>query len=294
MPIEFHADFAINHLGNLNLLLRMTEKAKWAGCDYVKIQHKDINSFYSLDKLNKRISEMLPYGKLYGEYRSMFEFDYNQLVLFDDYCKKIKMKWYATIQDIPSIYLFLKFNLDKYKVPSCDARNKPFLQIINSELPDDKEIVISVAGSTLKEIEESLNFFNGRKIYLLHCVAEYPCFVEDLRLGNIEVLKKEFESDKIVIGYSGHEEGIEASLAAYDLGAEIINRHFSILRHNLLERVECSLEPEEFKTLIDLIKDGCYEYSLSPKAYESWFGMTKDEKQFLKDQEYKGVKYAAK
>jgi len=289
MHIEFHADCAINHLGNLNLLLRMVKKAKWAGVDAIKIQRKDVNTFYPPEKLNKPVKNVLPYGKTYGEYRSTFEFDMEQLSIFDRACRQADLPWYATIQDEVGLTMFGAFDLAMYKVPSCDARNKPFLELIHEVLPKDKLIVMSVAGSTLSEIANSLEIFSGRRMYLLHCIAEYPSYDEGVRLGNIPILEREFGSDLITIGYSGHEEGIQASLGAVDIGAKVVNRHFILVRTDLLERTECALEPEEFKTLIDKVHQGKLEYDLPVKAFDSWFGMTKVESRFLKDQEYKGL-----
>jgi len=287
MRIEFHADCAINHLGNLNLLLRMVEKATWAGVHAIKIQRKDVATFYPTEKLNELVSNVLPYGKTYGEYRSTFEFDMEQLGIFDRACRKVGLPWYATIQDEVGLTMFGAFDLPMYKVPSCDARNKPFLEVIHSVLPKDKLIVMSVAGSTLSEIAESLDIFSGRRVYLLHCIAEYPSDDKGLRLGNIPVLQREFGGESITIGYSGHEEGIQASLAAIDIGARVVNRHFILVKTNLLERTECALEPEEFKHLIDNPREG---YSLPEEAFDSWFGMTGEESRFLNDQEYKGLK----
>jgi len=299
--VEFHADCAINHLGNLNLLLRMVDKAKWAGCDAIKIQRKEVSSFYLQEKLACPVkcqapgscggscNKLLPYGRTYGEYRSAFEFDMDQLEIFDRACKQAGLPWYATIQDEVGLTMFEAFDLPMYKVPSCDARNKPFLELIHEVLPKDKLIVMSVAGSTLSEIANSLEIFSGRRMYLLHCIAEYPSYDEGVRLGNIPILEREFGSDLITIGYSGHEEGIQASLGAVDIGAKVVNRHFILVRTDLLERTECALEPEEFKTLIDKVHQGKLEYDLPVKAFDSWFGMTKVESRFLKDQEYKGL-----
>lgn len=119
----------------------------------------------------------------------------------------------------------------------------------------------------------------------MHCVAEYPCHAENLRLGNILKLKQEFESDNIKIGYSGHEEGIIPTLAAIDLGAMMIERHFCMSRHSFVHHIECSLEPDEYKQLIELsdAKDlkKIYEPLLPPVAFREHFGMSKIEEDFL-------------
>ena len=126
-------------------------------------------------------------------------------------------------------------------------------------------------------------------MYIQHCVAEYPCKNTNLRLGNIPILIKNFKTDKIKIGYSGHEEGILPSLAAIKLGAEVVERHFAISRDSFVHHIECSLTGEEFKDLVTKSKeknlDSLIE-NLSVRAFDSHFGMTNMEESFLLNSQY--------
>ena len=289
---EFVFEFTTNHMGNLNVLLRMVEKAVWAGCDYIKMQKKDVETFYTKEKLDAPY--VSPYGKAYRDYRTIFEFGDQDFARFDRKCKELGVRWFVTPQDVPSLEFMLKYDLDLYKVASSNARNVQFLQTMAQKVPKDKPIVISVAGSTLAEIDAALSMFPNHRIYLLHCVAEYPCPPEDLRLGNIEVFQREFASDRIAIGYSGHEQGIKPTLAAVDLGAKLIERHFTLSRHSFVHHIECSLEPEEYMELIEIVRSGRdlqeFYADLPPEAFESSFGMSESEKDFLIHQKY-GRKY---
>lgn len=292
MKPKFVAEFTTNHMGNKNLLLRMVEKAKWAGCDYIKMQKKYVESFYSKEKL--AIPYESPYGKSYGDYRTTFEFDKEDFQIFDRKCKEHDIIWFATAQDIQSLVFLLEFDLPIYKVASSNARNKDMLKELAQLVPRNKTIIISVAGCSLKEIEESLSIFPNHSIYILHCVAEYPCQYESLRLGNIKVLRENFASERIEIGYSGHEEGIEPTFAVVDLGARLIERHFCISRHSFVHHIECSLEPEEYKMLIDAVRSGeelkSYYKVLPESAFNIDFGMSETERSFLIEQTY-GRKY---
>jgi sialic acid synthase SpsE len=154
--------------------------------------------------------------------------------------------------------------------------------------------VISVAGSELAQIEQAISIFPKHKIHILHCVAQYPCPVEQLRLGNIPVLKRHFGDDRIKIGYSGHEMGIEPSLAAIAMGAEMVERHFALSRHSFVHHIECSLEPPEFQKMVSKARSGedlgHFVESLPREALTSSFGMSSTEKDFLVDHQY-GRKY---
>lgn len=288
----FVAEFTTNHLGNFNLLLRMAEQAAWAGCSFIKMQKKDVASFYSAEKLDAHYES--PYGKTYRDYRSIFEFDDEDFRRFDVKCRSMGVAWFCTVQDAPSLRFMQQFETPFVKIASSNARNRPFLEECARQIPTDRDLVLSVAGSTLEEVEQALEIFPDHRIWLLHCVAQYPCPPHALRLGNIEVLKARFGSDRVRVGYSGHEEGIEPSLAAVALGAELVERHFCLSRFSFVHHIECSLEPEEFRELVEAaaspMRLEAALRALPEAALAARFGMADAERPFLVEQTY-GRKY---
>ena len=177
------------------------------------------------------------------------------------------------------------YDLPIYKVASINARNRDFLKATAERIPADKRIVISVAGSELRQIEQALELFPEHRINILHCVAQYPCPLDQLRLGNIPILKRHFGDERIKIGYSGHEAGIEPSLAAMALGAEMVERHFALSRRSFVHHIECSLEPDEFQRMVAIARSvndlSPYIEKLPKEALTSSFGMSSTEKDFL-------------
>jgi N-acetylneuraminate synthase len=285
----FVAEFTTNHLGNLNLLLRMVDRAAGAGCTRIKMQKKDVATFYAPEKLSAPY--LSPYGSNYLDYRSLFEFQREDFQRFDAHCRQGSVPWFATVQDLPSLDFMLAFDLPAYKIASSNARSLALLGEMAARIGRDKEIVLSVGGSTLDQIEAALKVFcRHRLIWLLHCVAEYPCRPEHLRLGNLAVLRQRFASGQVRIGYSGHERGIVPSLAAVALGAEMVERHFCLSRHSFAHHIECSLEPTEFAQLVaTATRRGSREVccaALPPEAFASSFGMSAAERAFLVDQTY--------
>lgn len=287
---EFVAEFTINHMGSLNLCLRMIEKAKEIGCDYIKMQKKDVSTFYTKKKLSANF--ISPYGDKWGEYRSMFEFNEEDYQRVDKKCKEIGIPWFSTIQDLSSLEFMLKFDLPMYKVASINARNKKFLRVLVDRVPRGKKIVISVGGSTLQEIEDIIKIFPKHRLCILHCVSEYPCKPESTRLGNILELKKRFASNRISIGYSGHEIGYIPSIIAADMGADLIEKHFCISRYSFVHHIDCALEPSEYNVLIRIVKNESSlkkYYAYYPRiALRSEFGMSKLEEDFLIRHTYRG------
>lgn len=265
------AEFTTNHMGNLNVLLRMVKLAKWAGADIIKMQKKDVETFYTQDKLNGLYSS--PYGKTYRDYRSIFEFGVEDFRRFDACCKENDIPWYSTIQDVNSIRFFEDFDMPMVKIASCNTRNDELILSIREGFPE-KPVVFSIGGTTMERIEEIVSIFDDREIYIQQCTAKYPCPTEQLHLGNITALKEKFPDPRIHVGYSGHEEGWIPTLVAVSLGAEIIERHFCISRDSFVHHIECSLEPGEFKDMTWTIDN-------MPDIYDTNFGMSKCEEKFL-------------
>lgn len=288
MGPTFVAEFTTNHMGNLNVLLRMTERAHAAGCDLIKMQHKDVERFYTREKLDAAYPS--PYGRTYRDYRTLFEFGRQDYDRFDRRCRELGVGWFATVQDLTSLGFLLGYDLPLYKVASSNARNAEFLAEVARQVPREAGIVLSVAGSTLPEVERALAPFADHDVHLLHCVARYPCPPEALRLGNLETLRHHFAGPRVHIGYSGHEEGLAASLAAVDLGAEMVERHFCLSRHSFVHHIECSLEPEEFAQMVALVRSGeplpAHYEDLPDAAFASALGMSAAERDFLVEQRY--------
>jgi N-acetylneuraminate synthase len=293
--VRYIAEFTTNHMGNLNLLFKMVEQAAWAGCDYIKMQKKDVTTFYTREKLTA--SYISPYGKTFQEYREIFEFSEEDFIRFDKKCAEIGIKWFSTIQDIPSLHFLARFDLPIYKVASTNIRNRELFEEIIRVVPQNKEMVLSTAGATLDEIDAAVAMLSRyKKLTILHCVAEYPCPLESCKLGNINVLKERYGSDRIDIGYSGHEEGYDASIAAVGLGVKMLERHFCISRHSFVHHIDCSLEPAEYQKMIQTVRYARpdlfeqYKARLPQETFDTFFGMSETEAEFLLQQKY-GKKY---
>jgi len=286
--IKFICEFTTNHMGNLNVLLEMVKKAAEAGADYIKMQKKDVENFYSKEKLNSTYSS--PYGKTYRDYRKIFEFNKRDFDVFDQECAKYDIKWFSTAQDVKSLDFLLQYDLPMYKIASCNSNKTDMLKTFERMIPKDKTIVISCAGRKIEEIKNVIDLFKDHKMIINHCVAEYPCKKENLRFGNIKILKNLFETDRVKIGYSGHEEGVRPTLGAAFLGVSCIERHFCLSRESFVHHIECSLEPDEYKEMVELIKNHKYNENiieeLGELAFKSNFGMSEMEEAFLTKNTY--------
>jgi len=183
------------------------------------------------------------------EYKKKIEFNYKEFKQLDNYCKKIKILWFASAWDIESQNFLKRFKTKYNKVASSMLTNLDLIKVIAKE---KKHTFISTGMSNIKDIKNCVNIFkkNNCKYTLLHCVSTYPCDDEDLNLNMILTLKKIF---KCSVGYSGHESSVSPSIIAATLGATAIERHITIDRSMWGTDQSASLSEEGIKTLTGTI-----------------------------------------
>ena len=249
------AEAGVNHNGNYELAKQLVVKAKEAGVDYVKFQTAKPELVIS------QFAEMADYQKTNtGTQESQLEMCKKIHLTFDDYkplkayCEEVGVKFMSTPFDMPSIDLLAEIGMDYMKVPSGEITNLPYLRkIAKLGMP----VILSTGMSRIGEVENALNILidGGMKredIILLHCNTEYPTPYEDVNLKAMLTLRDTFG---VRVGYSDHTKGIEVPIAAVAMGAEVIEKHFT-LDHNLPgpDHV-ASLEPDELKSMVIAIRN---------------------------------------
>ena len=249
------AEAGVNHNGNYELAKQLVVKAKEAGVDYVKFQTAKPELVIS------QFAEMADYQKTNtGTQESQLEMCKKIHLTFDDYkplkayCEEVGVKFMSTPFDMPSIDLLAEIGMDYMKRPSGEITNLPYLRkIAKLGMP----VILSTGMSRIGEVENALNILidGGMKredIILLHCNTEYPTPYEDVNLKAMLTLRDTFG---VRVGYSDHTKGIEVPIAAVAMGAEVIEKHFT-LDHNLPgpDHV-ASLEPDELKSMVIAIRN---------------------------------------
>jgi N-acetylneuraminate synthase/N,N'-diacetyllegionaminate synthase len=188
------------------------------------------------------------------------------------YCKSKKISFFSTAFDVEGVSYLSSLNFDMFKIPSGELTNYPYLRAIaKTGLP----VVLSTGMANLDEIEKSINVlvsFGTRKseITVLHCNTEYPTPMIDVNLKAMLTIKEKLG---VSIGYSDHTLGLEVPIAAVALGAQIIEKHFTLDRGLKGPDHKASLEPNELKEMVIAIRNiekaisgnGLKEASLSEK-----------------------------
>lgn len=247
------AEAGVNHNGSLQLACRMVDRAAEAGADIIKFQtgrpENIISRFAPKAEYQKRNT---------GTDESQLEM-LNRIMLKDeefinlkDYCEKRKIGFLSTPFDLDSIGFLEKLGCDRWKIPSGEITNYPYLvRIANTGKP----VIMSTGMSTIEEIRQAVEVLRSNgcgRISLLHCNTQYPTPYEDVNLNAMITLKDEFG---VTVGYSDHTAGIEVPVAAVAMGARIIEKHFTLDRNMEGPDHRASLEPDELKEMITSIRN---------------------------------------
>jgi sialic acid synthase SpsE/sugar phosphate isomerase/epimerase len=242
------AEIGNNHNGSIENAKIMVNKAIEIGVDCVKFQMRNIKEVYRSRSLSREGDDL---GTEYVlDLLDKFELSLDEHKELSDYCKKKGILYMCTPWDQKSVDILESFDVKAYKVASADLTNMP---LISKLCNTNKPLILSTGMSTVEEIKFTADFINqkGVSFALLHCNSTYPAPIQDINLNWINSLKKIHP----IVGYSGHERGINVSLGAVSLGAQILERHFTLDRNMEGPDHAASLEYNEFKSLVE----GCRE-----------------------------------
>ena len=241
------AEIGHNHMGSLETCRELFRVAKECGVDAVKLQKRDNKTLYTKSLYNQVYDNPNSYGATYGQHREALEFGSAEYKELKDCAKELGLTFFSTAFDMPSADFLAAIDMPVYKIASGDLCNTPLLRHV-ARL--GKPMILSTGGGSIDDIRRAVetvaSFHN--KLAILQCTAAYPCEYDELNLRVIETLRVEFPG--LVIGLSDHERGISMSVAAYVLGARIVEKHFTLARTNRGTDHAFSLEPIGLKRTI--------------------------------------------
>ena len=242
--VKIVAEITTNHLGNRDLLIQIVRRAKESGADLVKVQKRNVETFYSQKELDSYyFSE---FGTTFREYRHGLELSKEDFLVLDKECKKIGIDWFASVLDKESLDFILEFDPKLIKIPSTISDFSDYHDYVAKRYKGD--IVVST-GLTSIDYEDYIikKFKNNSRIYLLQCTSSYPAELSDLNLSAIPAIQQRYQCQ---VGYSGHERGVGVGPGAVLLGASVIERHFTMDRTLKGPDHAASLEPRGLDLLV--------------------------------------------
>jgi len=242
-PVYIIAEIGINHNGEIEIAKQLMDVAAETGCDAVKFQKRTPE--ICVPEEQKSIPRETPWGLMtYFEYKKRIEFEQNEFEQIDAYAKKIGIDWFASPWDVPSVNFLEEFNVPCQKIASACLTDSELLTAINKT---KTTTILSTGMSSIQEIDKAVSLLNDVPLAIAQATSTYPAEASELNLRAIQTFAEKY---KVPVGYSGHERGLQVTIAAVALGATFIERHITLDRSMWGTDHSASLEPEGLKKLV--------------------------------------------
>lgn len=254
MAVYIIAEAGVNHNGRLDLALQLCDAAKEAGADAVKFQT------WKTEKIITKSANLATYQQenISNKSQSQFEMlkalelSYDDFIIIQQHCRKIGIEFLSTPDEECSLSFLSTLNLPFIKLGSGEVTNIPYLRLVGSL---HKNVILSTGMTYLSDVDiayRTLIDAGASSVSLLHCTTNYPCPVNEVNLRAMQTLKTAF---KCKVGYSDHTMGIEVPIAAVAMGAEIIEKHFTLNQNMDGPDHKASLNPIELKEMVKAIRN---------------------------------------
>jgi sialic acid synthase SpsE len=242
-PVYVIAEIGINHNGDIQIAKQLMDVAVETGCDAVKFQKRTPE--ICVPEEQKNIPRETPWGTMtYFEYKKRIEFGQAEFEQIDAYAKKIGIDWFASPWDVPSVDFLERFNVPCQKIASACLTDSELLTAINKT---KTTTILSTGMSSIQEIDKAVSLLNNVPLAIAQATSTYPAEASELNLRAIQTFAEKY---KVPVGYSGHERGLQVTIAAVALGATFIERHITLDRSMWGTDHSASLEPEGLKKLV--------------------------------------------
>ena len=246
-PVYIIAEIGINHNGDIEIAKQLMDVAVETGCDAVKFQKRTPE--ICVPEEQKSIPRETPWGSMtYFEYKKRIEFEQPEFEQIDAYAKKIGIDWFASPWDVPSVDFLEGFNVPCQKIASACLTDSELLTAVNKT---KTTTILSTGMSSIEEIDKAVSLLNKVPLAIAQATSTYPAEASELNLRAIQTFAEKY---KVPIGYSGHERGLQVTIAAVALGATFIERHITLDRSMWGTDHSASLEPEGLKKLVREIR----------------------------------------
>lgn len=247
------AEIGCNHKGDFEIAKEMIQRAKvYCNADIVKFQKRNNLELLGVEGYNApHPNPVNSYGETYGKHRDFLEFTVEQHAELKKYCEEIGIVYSTSVWELTSAKEIAGLHPQLIKIPSACNNNFEMLGWLCDNY--EGEIHLSVGMTQKAMIQKIVDFFVEKKrnqdLVLYSCTSGYPVPFEDICLLEITRLKEQYGDLVKAIGFSGHHLGIAVDIAAYALGAEYFERHFTLDRTWKGTDHAASLEPEGLRRL---------------------------------------------
>ncbi|MBC8266064.1 MAG: N-acetylneuraminate synthase family protein [Flavobacteriales bacterium] len=246
------AEICGNHMGSLEIAKQMIKVAAEGGITVAKFQKRNNKEFLTEEQYNApHPNKMHSFGEPYGEHREFIEFSIQEHGELKEYAESLGIMYSSSTFDVTSAKEIITLNPEYIKVPSACNNHFAMLRILRDEYSGG--VHISFGMTTKQQEEEIVQFFEktnqAKRLVIYACTSGYPVPFKDVCLLEIVRLRETFSNRVDKIGFSGHHHGIAVDVAAYTLGAEWFERHFTLDRTWKGTDQVFSLEPTGMRKL---------------------------------------------
>lgn len=243
-PVYITAEIGINHNGDLANAIALIDHAVDSGCDAVKFQKRMPEISTPRDQWE--LQRDTPWGRMsYIDYRHRVEFGVEEYAAIDQHAKRRGIAWFASPWDLQSVDFLEAFDVPAHKVASACLTDDELLRRMRATR---RTIILSTGMSTMRQIRHAVEVLGSDNIILCHATSTYPAPVAELNLKMIYALQAEFPN--VPIGYSGHETGLQTTVAAVAMGAVFVERHITLDRSMWGSDQAASIEPQGLARLV--------------------------------------------
>ncbi|MEV4776543.1 N-acetylneuraminate synthase family protein [Microbacterium sp. LWH12-1.2] len=243
-PAYVIAEIGLNHNGDVDIAKQLIDVAARAGADAVKFQKRTPE--ISTPEHMRNVPRETPWGTMtYLDYRRRVEFGRDEYVEIGDHATLQGLDWFASPWDVPSVAFLEDLNVVAHKVASASLTDIELLEALRAT---GKPIILSTGMSTIEQIDRALDTLGTDRVVLMHATSTYPMEPEEANLRVISTLRDRYPG--VPVGYSGHERGLQISLAAAALGAVAVERHITLDRTMWGSDHAASLEPAGLAHLV--------------------------------------------
>ena len=270
MRIKTIAEIGCNHKGDMSIAKELIMVAAvYCKADVVKFQKRNNKELLPPEQYNApHPNPVNSYGKTYGEHREFLEFTPEQHKELMDFCDQLGVIYSTSVWDFTSAQQIAALHPKLIKIPSASNTHTRMLGWLCENY--EGEIHLSVGMTTKQEIDDIVDFFidrgRNKDLVLYSCTSGYPVPYEDICLLDIRTLCEKYGDKVKAIGFSGHHLGTAVDVAAMTLGAQWIERHFTLDRTWKGTDHAASLEPDMFKKMVDDLRN--VEKALSYKTVD--------------------------
>src|SRR3954451_11880196 len=242
-PVYVIGEIGINHNGDIETARQLIEVAAAAGADAVKFQKRTPEISTPAD-MRGRIRSTPWGGMSYLDYRYRVEFGLPEYRKLMDHAADLGLHCFASPWDVPSVEFMEAAGAPVHKVASASVTD---LELLSALARTGKPVILSTGMSTLEQIDTAVAALGTENLILMHATSTYPLPPEEANLRTIGTLAERYG---VPVGYSGHERGLQISLAAVALGAVCVERHITLDRTMWGSDHAASLEPAGLEHLV--------------------------------------------